>query len=131
MQLTVKSMWDDSSDSTRILVLELSKPRKLVYGSLLDPNIKGHVKNIYMKNVTEIRLANEMVNKFWRYAKEKNGKIVFRANCHLDISRPKGIMVNGIFELRCHSRCWLVDIPFAKRGWRDRLQEIFNSKTKS
>lgn len=110
-RLVLLSVDDDSSKNTDVIRVEL-KEKLRVKGSNPLPNGKDMIHSEDF-----LFVAAEDVPLFMANVKEEDdGTIVYEGPLKLDVSKPKGGIVNGQWVWRTQPKLWLVSTLFSRRG---------------
>lgn len=126
--LVITLIEDDSSDTTEVKILHLADPVQAT-GSIptpegLEMKVKGN----------KVWVASDDIDKMLAGCKKENGKLVYKGNMHLDVSKPLGRTNNaGEYEIFKPARIWLTSTKFSRGGSalrqtsRTKLQDVIKN----
>lgn len=110
-KLVILSIEDDSSEETKVLKLTLAEPTTAIGSNVTDTGAE-----MKLLNVTTVYVAADDIEKFMATAEEDGDIINYEGSMKLDVSRPNGRLVNGVFAITKPSKAFLTSVAFNKRG---------------
>lgn len=118
--LIIDKIEDDSSDTTQVKILNLVEA---VTATGSNPTPGGLVMSA---RSSQVYVAADDIDKMLEQCEEKDGKLVYRGQMHLDVSKPATRTVNGQTIVTKPSKIWLTATKFSRRGGELRQNQSNN-----
>lgn len=124
VSFTILSVEDDSSDTSEVKILTLSEPVNAT-----SSTTAGDQATVMSLRSNQVYVARENIDELLKGCVEKDGKIVYEGDMHLDVSKPSGRIIQGQYQVTKPSRIWLTKTKFSRLGNSSRQQQqtSFNS----
>lgn len=120
VELAVTLIEDDSSggeNGNEVKILHLANDVTAV-SSL--PTSEG--KEMKLKG-NKVYVGSDNIDEFLKDCVEQDNVLIYKGPMHLDVSKPGGRMVNGVFQVTKAAKIWLTKTKFSRFGGSSRQDQ--------